>query len=322
MNFARQFGEKWNVSAGVRAEQTDATGDLQAFKAELQEPPVELNYLNWFPSAGVTYQLSQQNSLSLNYGRRINRPDYNVLNPFNNQISQLSYEKGNPFLRPEIVNNLELGYTLAYRYNFKIAYSKTTDQITRLMAPDENDPRAGFITWDNLASQTIISANISAPVQITEKWNAYFNVSASHLDNQADYGNGAVVDLQAFTYNIFQQHTITLPWGFQGEVSGYYSGPGVWGGVFEYESNWSLNLGLQRKFLDDKLNVRVSGQDLFYETGWDGESNFAGLISQGSGRWDSRRISVSMNYQFGNQNIKSRKRKTGLEDEAGRLGGN
>lgn len=322
MNFARQLGEKWNVSAGVRAEQTDATGDLQAFKAELQEPPVELNYLNWFPSAGVTYQLSQKNSLSLNYGRRINRPDYNVLNPFNNQISQLSYEKGNPFLRPEIVNNLELGYTLAYRYNFKVAYSKTTDQITRLMAPDENDPRAGFITWDNLASQTIISANISAPVQITEKWNAYFNVSASHLDNQADYGNGAVVDLQAFTYNIFQQHTITLPWGFQGEISGYYSGPGVWGGVFEYESNWSLNLGLQRKFLDDKLNVRVSGQDLFYETGWDGESNFAGLISQGSGRWDSRRISVSMNYQFGNQNIKSRKRRTGLEDEAGRLGGN
>lgn len=322
VNFARPLGEKWNVSAGVRAEQTDATGDLQAFKPELQEPPVELNYLNWFPSAGLTYQVSPKNSLSLNYGRRINRPDYNVLNPFNNQISQLSYEKGNPFLRPEIVNNLELGYTLAYRYNFKIAYSKTTDQITRLMAPDENDPRAGFITWDNLASQTVVSANISAPVQIMEKWNAYFNISASHLDNQADYGNGAVVDLQAFTYSIFQQHTITLPWGFQGEVSGYYSGPGVWGGVFEYESNWSLDLGLQRKFFDDKLNVRLSGQDLFYETGWDGESNFAGLISQGSGRWDSRRISVSMNYRFGNQKIKSRKRKTGLEDEAGRLGGN
>ena len=322
VNFARKLGEKWNVSAGVRAEQTDATGDLQAFKVERQEPPVELNYLNWFPSAGVTYQLSRQNSISLNYGRRINRPDYNVLNPFENQISELSFEKGNPFLSPEIVNNLELGYTLAYRYNFKIGYSKTTDQITRLLAPDEDDPRAGFISWDNLASQTVISANISAPVQIAEKWNAYFNATASYLDNQADYGNGAVVDLQAFTYTIFQQHTITLPLGFQGEISGYYSGPGVWGGVFEYESNWSLDLGLQRKFFDDKLNVRVSGQDLFYETGWDGESSFAGLVSQGSGRWDSRRVSVSMNYRFGNQKIKSRKRKTGLEDEAGRLGGN
>ncbi|MBV6655843.1 MAG: TonB-dependent receptor, partial [Mameliella sp.] len=156
INFARKLGEKWNVSAGVRAEQTDATGYLQAFKVERQGPPVELNYLNWFPSAGVTYQLSRQNSISLNYGRRINRPDYNVLNPFENQISELSFEKGNPFLSPEIVNNLELGYTLAYRYNFKIGYSKTTDQITRLLAPDEDDPRAGFISWDNLASQTVI----------------------------------------------------------------------------------------------------------------------------------------------------------------------
>ena len=320
LSFNRKLGEKWSMVAGLRAEQTDATGDLQAFKPELQEPPVELDYLNWFPNAGLTYQAGKNHTLSLNYGRRINRPDYNVLNPFNNQISELSYQKGNPFLRPEIVNNLELGYTLAYRYNFKIAYSRTTDQITRLMAPDENDPRAGFITWDNLASQTVFSANISAPVQMMEGWNAYFNISASHLDNQADYGNGAVVDLQAFTYSIFQQHTIDLPFDFKGEVSGYYSGPGVWGGVFEYESNWSLNLGLQRKFLNDQLNVRVAANDLFYETGWDGVSDFAGLVSQGSGRWDSRRVSVSINYNFGNQKIKSRKRKTGLEDEAGRLG--
>ncbi len=321
INYARQLGEKWNFTAGVRAEQTDATGDLQAFRPELQEPPVELNYLNFFPNVGLTWQAAPNHSLALNYGRRINRPDYNVLNPFNNQISELSYEKGNPFLQPEIVNNIELGYTLAYRYNFKLAYSKTTDQITRLMAPDENDPRAGFITWDNLASQTVVSFNASAPVQFSEKWNAYFNLSASHLDNQADYGNGAVVDLQAFTYTVYQQHTFNLPFQLQGEISGYYSGPGVWGGVFEYESNWSLNLGLQRKFFKDKLNVRVSADDLFYETGWDGASDFAGLVSRGSGRWDSRRISVSMNYSFGNPNIKSRRRNTGLEDEAGRLGG-
>lgn len=319
-NYTRSLGEQWNFSAGLRAEQTDAMGDLQAFLPELQEPPVDLNYLSWFPSAGVTWQVAKNHSLALNYGRRINRPDYNVLNPFNNQLSQLSYEKGNPFLSPEIVNNLELGYTLAYRYNFKIGYSRTTDQITRLIAPDDEDPRANFITWANLAEQTVFSFNASAPVQIAEKWNAYFNVSASHLDNQADYGEGAIVDVQAFTYSIFQQHTIDLPAGFKGEVSGYYSGPGVWGGVFRYESNWSLNLGLQRKFLQDRLNVRLSADDLFYETGWDGYSEFNGLVSTGRGRWDSRRVSLSLGYQFGNENVKIRNRKTGLEDEAGRVG--
>mgnify|MGYP000861637232 FL=1 len=319
-SYARSLGEKWKFYAGLRAEQTDATGDLQAFLPELQQDPVELNYLSWFPNAGLTWQIAPKHVLALNGGRRINRPDYNVLNPFNNQISELSYEKGNPRLSPEIVNNLELGYTLAYRYNFKLAYSRTTDQITRLMAPDDTDPRAGFITWANLADQTIVSLNVSAPVQITKIWNAYFNASASHLDNQADYGDGGIVDVQAFTYSIYQQHTFDLPFGFKGEVSGYYSGPGVWGGVFLYESSWSLDLGLQRKFLQNRLNVRLSVSDIFYETGWDGYSDFDGLLSYGSGRWDSRRASLSVGYLFGNENVKSRKRQTGIEAEAGRVG--
>ncbi len=321
VNFARPINKKWNFTAGLRAELTDASGDLQAFLPELEEPPVLFNYLSWFPNAGLTWDLAENHSLALNAGRRINRPDYNVLNPFNNQLSQLSYEKGNPFLRPEIVNNLELGYTLAHRYNFKLGYSRTTDQITRLIAPDTIDPRAGYITWDNLASQTVVSFNVSVPVQIFKWWNVYCNASAAHQDNQADYGEGGVVDVQAFTYNIYQQHTFDMPLGIKGEISGYYSGPGIWGGVFLYESSWGLNLGLQRKFLHDRLNVRLSADDIFYETGWNGYSDFNGLYSKGSGRWDSRRVSLSLGYRFGNDNVKSRKRSTGMETEAGRVGG-
>lgn len=322
LTYTRPINEKWNFSAGLRAEQTDATGDLIAFVDSLQEAPVDLNYLNWFPNAGLTWQVAPMHLLSLNYGRRINRPDYNVLNPFRNQLSQLSYERGNPRLNPEIVNNIELGYTLGYRYNFKLAYSRTTDQITRLIGPDEDDPRSSFISWDNLAEQTIIGLNISAPIQIKKWWNAFFNLNASYMDNQADYGEGAVVDVQAFNYVIYQQHTFDLPGGFKGEISGYYSGPGIWGGVFEYESNWSLDLGIQKKFLQDQLNVRLSGSDLFYQTGWDGVSSFDGLVSSGSGRNDSRRVSLSISYSLGNQNVKSRRRKTGIESEAGRVGRN
>ncbi|MDH3649421.1 MAG: TonB dependent receptor [Saprospiraceae bacterium] len=320
VNYSGSLGENWNFSAGLRAEQTDATGDLRPFAEDLKEPPVNFDYLSWFPSAGLTYQLAREHSLSLNYGRRINRPDYNVLNPFNNQLSELSFEKGNPFLRPEIVNNIELGYTLKYRYNFKIGYSYTTDQITRLIGPSATDDRANFITWENLATQTILSANASLPIQITKKWNGYFNISGSHLDNQADYGDGAIVDVQAWTYNIFQQHTFDLPKSFKAEISGWFSGPGVWGGVFLYETSWSLNLGLQKKFFAEKLNAKLSASDLFYESGWNGVSEFNGLRSVGSGRWDSRRVSLSLSYNFGNQNVKARKRKTGLEDESKRVG--
>jgi outer membrane receptor protein involved in Fe transport len=318
-NFNRNINKTLSFTAGLRAEQTDAHGDLQAFLPELQQPPVILNYLSWFPSAGLSYQWKPKQTFNLNYGRRINRPDYNVLNPFNNQLSQLSFEKGNPFLRPEIVNNIELGYTLAYKYNFKIAYSQTTDQITRLIGPDTVDVRASFISWDNLAKQTLWNFNASLPFELTKHWNVYFNLGASHIDNQANYGGDAVVDLQAFTYSIFQQHTIDLPYGFKGEISGYYSGPGIWGGVFLYESSWSLDIGIQKKFLNERLNVRVSGSDLFYESGWEGISVFNGLSSAGRGNWDSRRFNINMSYRFGNDNVKSRKRKVGLEDEAGRV---
>jgi iron complex outermembrane recepter protein len=321
VNYSRPINQALQFNSGLRVEQTDATGDLMAFLPELQEPPVELNYLNWFPSAGLTWQMDPRRTVALNYGRRINRPDYNVLNPFNNLLSQLSYMKGNPFLRPEIVNNLELGLTLDYRYNFKVAYSRTSDQITRLIAPDEVDPRAGFMTWENLAMQTVWSFNASLPFQFLPWWSAYFNINASHLDNQADYGNGAVVDVQAFTYNIYQQHTFELPYGFKGEISGFYAGPGVWGGVFLFDPSWSLDIGLQRRFLNDQLNVRLSASDLFYEAYWSGESSFNGLVSEGQGNWDSRRVSLALSYDFGNMQIKSRKRSTGLEDEAKRIGG-
>ncbi len=319
-SYSRSLSEKWSMSSGVRVEVTDATGNLQAFLPELTEPPVELDYTNIFPSLGLTYQVNMSDAISLNYGRRINRPDYNVLNPFEVQLSELSFSKGNAFLQPEIVNNYEIGYLLKWRYNFKLAYSKTTDQITRLLAPDDRDPRASFINWDNLAEQTIISANISAPIEVRSFWNAYFNISASYLDNQADYGDGVIIDLQAFSYNIFQQHTFSLPKKYTFELSGWYSGPGVWGGVFEYDSSYSLDMGISKKFLDDKLNVRVSAQDIFNQAFWSGTSNFDGLISQGQGNWDSRRVGIDVSYSFGNAKVKSRNRKAGLESESDRVG--
>ena len=65
--------------------------------------------------------------------------------------------------------------------------------------------------------------------------------------------------------------------------------------------------------------TELSANDIFYQSGWDGFSEFNGLYSEGSGRWDSRNVNLSVSYNFGNQQVKSRKRRTGLEDEAGRV---
>jgi outer membrane receptor protein involved in Fe transport len=320
VNYTRGITKKINFNGGVRLEVTDVFGELTAFDPSLQEDPVDQMYPDIFPSMGLSYKIKEGNSLNLNYGRRLNRPNYNVLNPFKEQESELSFRKGNPFLKPEIVNNYEIGYTHAWRYNVKISYSHTKDQISRLIGPDDVDPRAGFLSWDNLASQDVFALNFALPFEFTNWWNAFFNLSGSYINNQADYGDGAVVDLQAWSYNVFSQQTFKLPYKLTTEVSGWYSGPGIWGGVFEYDPSFTLNLGLQRKFLKDNLNVKVSVNDLFHESGWSGKSVFNGLVNYGRGYWDSRRIDINISYKFGNSKIKSRQRKTGIETETRRLG--
>lgn len=320
-NMSKALSQKVNLSGGLRVEHTIASGILKRYPLSQEEDAVDFNYTSFFPSAGITYQSNPKHGYSLNYGRRINRPDYNVLNPFREQLSELSYSRGNERLKPEIVNNIEFGYTLNYLYNFKVAYSLTSDQITRLIGPDDVDPRAGFISYDNLATQKIYSFNFSAPVSITTWWNSYFNVSATYTDNQAVYPNGAVVDVQAGSYSLYQQQTFSLPNKYKFEISGYYAGPGVWGGVFLYNPTYSLNFGIQRKFLNDALNIRLSASDVTFRSGWNGESNFNGLRGVGRGNYDSRRGAISVSYDFGNNNVKSRRRSTGIESEKDRVGG-
>ncbi len=321
VSYAKKLSEKLSMTTGLRMEHTDSRGDLTTFDTTLSEPAVEQDYFNWFPNVGFSYQYAPMHAFGLSYGRRINRPDYNVLNPFRNQMSELSIQVGNPFLRPEIVNNVELTYTMMYRYNFSLSFSQTSDQITRLIGPDPIDPKASFINWDNLTTQTVISANASLPFQFTDNWTTFVNLGAWRTDNQARYDNGAVIDIQVFSWNTYLQSSYNLSKSLSAEISGWASGPGVWGGVFKYDPQWSLNLGLQKKFFNDRLIAKVSVQDIFLTAGWSGTSEFNGLVSSGTGNWDSRRLAMNLNYKFGNDQVKGSKRKTGIEDESSRASG-
>jgi iron complex outermembrane receptor protein len=320
VNYNRSINKAVSVSGGLRAEHTAAVGELNTFSSELSEDPVVFDYLSWFPSLGITFASNPKHSYGLNYSKRINRPDYRILNPFREQASELVFSKGNPFLQPEIAHNLEFNYTFGYRYNFKIAYSHTDDKIVRLISPDELDPRAGFITWENLAKQKIWSANLAAPVSIAKWWDAFFNITTSLIDNQAVYDNGSRVDVQAMNINIYQQQTFSLPKGYKVEFSGWFSGPGVWEGVMRTDPMFALNFGVQRKFWDNKINVRLNFSDIFFSSTWSGVIDFNGLEGSMSGGWDSRRVNLSVSYDFGNKNVKSRKRQTGLDAEAKRVG--
>jgi len=76
---------------------------------------------------------------------------------------------------------------------------------------------------------------------------------------------------------------------------------------------------LQKKFFNDLMNVKLSFSDITFQTGWSGSSNFDGLATMRRGNWDSRKVALSISYDFGNSNVKSRMRSTGIEDETKRV---
>jgi len=85
------------------------------------------------------------------------------------------------------------------------------------------------------------------------------------------------------------------------------------------ESMWSLNAGVQKKLFDGRAKLKLGIDDIFKTNNWEGRSEFGIQRMHAQGGWDSRRFKVSFSYLFGNTNVKSRNRKTGMEEESSRV---
>jgi len=317
--------DKWSYQLGLRIENSRTKGEL--FTAQVVDNElVERDFTDWFPSGGVSYAVDQNNQLAFAFGRRVDRPNYQNLNPFVYLINELSVSTGDPFLRPQYTNNIQLTHTFKYRFNTTIKFSNTTDLMTRFSDVNEDivDNNGKVIgekfTWKNLDTQNHYSINFSAPLTVKEWWSTYTNLTVYRLENKADFGEGKVVDITANALNIYMQHTFTLPKDFMLEVSGWGNTPGIWGGNFETGGMWSIGAGLQKKVFNGAGTLKVGIDDIFNSSVWTAETTLGIQSTEGLGGWSSRRVKASFNYNFGNDQVKSRKRKTGLEDEKKRTG--
>jgi len=314
----QQFG-KWGVSAGLRGEQTNSIGQLTSVQ-QTGNDTVRRNYFNLFPSGGVTYTPNRKHMYRLNYSRRIDRPRYQDLNPFVQQIDELSYRQGNPFLLPQYTHGVELAHTYNYMFTTTLKYSHTTDLMTQIT--DTIEGSRSFIMTDNLASQDVVSLYFSAPYSLTKWWSTFTNMGVFYTYNQADYGEGKEIDLGRATYNVYHQSTFKLPKDFSMEVSGFYNSPAIWGANFRTRRFWGVDAGVRKKFLDGRGNIKLAVSDIFFTMQWQGIQEFGGLYFDASGGWESRQFKVNVSYLFGKDTVKSaRRRKTGLEDESGRARG-
>ncbi|WP_350293519.1 TonB-dependent receptor [uncultured Croceitalea sp.] len=315
-NYNRKWG-KWNVQFGLRMENTDSDGILTS-QQQNNDDRVERNYTNFFPSGGLTYQLNPKNQFALTYSRRIQRPNYQSLNPFEYKLDELSFSKGNPFLQPQYTNNVKLSHTFNYRLTTSLSYSYVSDFFARVtLAEGQN---TNFLTTLNVANQEVINLGISYPKKIYDWWNLYFSLNAYISDFKAT--SPEFLPVRQETLSFYAQNTIKLSKSLRMEVSGWYSSPSIWGGTYRTQSIGSLNLAFQQKFFDDRFMARLSFNDILYTVPWRGTTQFGELFIDGSGGNDSRQIAFGLTYDFGRNEIKkARNRKTGLEDENKRIDG-
>ncbi len=307
--------EKWNLQAGLRIENTISDGNLLSMQ-ENEQNQVNRNYTNWFPSGGLTYQLNRKNQFALTYSKRIQRPTYESLNPFEYVIDELYSSKGNPFLQPQYTDNVKFSHTYNYRLTTSLSYSHVSDYFARVTVPESRN--RSFITTLNVADQEIINFGISYPKNINDWWNLYVSLNAFTSAYKAN--SPEFISLKQETLSLYAQNTFTLPKDIRMEVSGWYSSPSVWGGTYTIKALGSLNLAFQKKFLKDKLTARLSFNDILYTIPWQGTNQFGNLFIDGSGGSDSRNVAFSVSYDFGRDEIKkARTRKTGLEEEKDRI---
>ncbi len=322
VNFNRKFGKKFSAQLGLRAENTSSMGDLVALKPT-NSKNVYTAYLNFFPSAALGYAFNDNNALNFTYRYSIDRPRYQSLNPFEYQLSELLFQKGNPFLRPQFTHSFEFGYVFKQAVNFNFGYSRTTDFSTEITDQeyDQNLHKTRFfVTEKNLATKDHFYVSLGSPLPITKWWNGYLNTWFNYDILNANFGDSRTVSLSVPNFGFYQEHKFTIGKGWSTEISGWFSINDNWG-IYLNKPQGVVDLALQKKFWDGDATVKIGLDDLFRTSKWEVvAASFGGVTSNGTGNWEGRRYKINFNYRFGNKNVQSaRNRKTSLEDEAKRV---
>ena len=328
VNYNRAF-KGFMIQAGIRVENTNSKGHSTGVTSASGyfDSSVKRSYVDVFPSAAITFNKNPMNQWGITFSRRIDRPAYQDLNPFEFRLNDYTYMKGNTQLRPQYTNSYGISNTYKYKLNTRLNYSHVKDIFTLL--PDISGSKS-LLTKKNLATQDIIAFNISYPYQY--KWYSFFtNINTSWSKYKADFGGGSrVVNLEVFTYSFFMQNSFKLGKGFTAELSGVYNSPSIWQGSFKSKSIYFVDAGLQKTILKGKGTIKAAVGDVFNSLKFKGTSDFSGQQNIFNGKPESRMLKLSFNVRFGSTQIKAaRQRKSGIEDEnkrtentGGGLGGN
>ncbi len=299
--YATTLSDKVSMEAGIRGEYAQSDGTLYTVSGTSNETNKN-NYFDLFPSLSLNYQINENNTLNLSYGKRIDRPAYQDLNPFEYLLDELSYWKGNPFLTPQKTHNISAAYshkrtalTASYSYlkNYKAQITDTLSVNKVIMTPR------------NIGKQQRFSLTLYQGINIARWWETNLNLIGYYVNNDIAFDQYRHFDLDGFA-GIFTVHnTIHLPFQIKMELNGMYATKRLGAANERLKPTGFVDIGFNKSFDNKRWTVNLAMSDLFWTNRWDNYSSFDGLQLWNWGKSESRQIKLNVTYRFGIQKSSS-----------------
>lgn len=296
---------KWQAKAGLRSELSFIKG-----KEYVQGGHFSRTRLALFPTVFASCKADSNNTIELNYGRRIKRPYYRELNPFRRFESQYRYASGNPNLLPQYANNLELKHNYKSRLITSLSYAYTTDMFTGILNYDEQTNVSKYSTTNNGYGHAIdLSMYLNIPVinewLLTSTGSGWYVANYNKQDMSKGFGYSISLDSQ-FTFkhgwyaDINVSYTSRLLQSTNGEVAA-----SVWSGA-----------NVSKKLFNDSGTLKLSVSDPFNIYRYKPTLVTGNTVSEGNYVFTSSAAILSFSYNFGNNDRKTRNSST---DELNRM---
>jgi hypothetical protein len=328
VNYSRPLGKKWSAQLGLRLENTVAKGVSTGYefngslgKFTNTEKKFDRSYTQLFPTAYIQYNSNDKNQFVINYGRRIDRPDYGDMNPFVQFLDRYTFEQGNPNLSPQFAHNIELSHTYKGFLTSTVNYTSTNNIIQQVFEQNEQSNET-FLKKANIATMHQVGFALSANKDIKKWWSA--NLYANVFNNRfKGVVNNEAISIGTTSFMAQLQQQFKLGKGWSAELSGFYRTKGLEGVIF-IQPIGQVNAGISKQVLKNKGTLKLNARDIFAGGVFKGYSKYGTVDAQFRDVNDSRAVGISFSYRFSKGKLKAGSgRKAGsASDEQSRVKGN
>lgn len=296
----------WGLKGGLRGEETLSKG-----KSITLNEQVKRKYFDLFPSVNVSYSANENNILSLSYAKKITRPNYKKLNPFEYFLDKFTSEKGNPYLKPQYTESLSLSYTFLKMFTATLGYDYTYDAMVESIGQD-SIKNTTWVYLENLAKQHMTYLNINAPFHIGKIWSMNNNITLMRFNFKGPIA-GDYIDQTSSAFRANSTHYLHLPKGFSTEIDLRYMSPIIYN-VYKLDTRWSTDVGLTKK-VNDRSTFKIAVSDIFNTNNTNLYTDFGSFDSKIRQNHDTRVFRLTYTYRFGNLKQNQRRKATDSEEQ-------